>query len=267
MGGCMGTGRAAAGRAADDAANGGGARNSRRQSLFSDSTSSGQTSKNRPLRHDKIRWKSEVPLTEGQLKSKRDEFWDTAPAFEGKRETWLALKAAAEAFEAEDFGLAQAILDGAGCTLPNGALVECYDELGTRYSIPVYCISHPLNIVASASGGRDSPAEFSEPIIDTKLCSEEMKLRVRISVSGDDDVRLLVDARDTVASAKRKLSSQERFGGGGGESAPRQRWFFGGKTLEDKSRMGEHNIPSGAVVVCVVNGGGGGAAQVGKTKE
>ena len=30
-----------------------------------------------------MRWKSDIPLTDGQLMSKRDEFWDTAPAFEG----------------------------------------------------------------------------------------------------------------------------------------------------------------------------------------
>ena len=73
-------------------------------------------------------------MTEGQLKSKRDEFWDTAPAFEGKAEIWAALKAAVEATETtpqeEDFQLAQAILDGAGVSLPHGSLVECYDELG-----------------------------------------------------------------------------------------------------------------------------------------
>lgn len=40
--------------------------------------------KNHPLFHETIRWKSDVPLTEGQLRSKRDEFWETAPAFEGE---------------------------------------------------------------------------------------------------------------------------------------------------------------------------------------
>ena len=54
-----------------------------------------------------IRWKSDIPLTEGQLKSKRDEFWDTAPAFEGKSEIWNALKAAVEATEVNDYDLAQ----------------------------------------------------------------------------------------------------------------------------------------------------------------
>ena len=56
------------------------------------------------------RWKSDIPLTNGQLQSKRDEFWDTAPAFEGKQEIWNALKAATEAAERDDHELAQAIL-------------------------------------------------------------------------------------------------------------------------------------------------------------
>lgn len=59
-------------------------------------------------------------MTDGQLRSKRDEFWDTAPAFEGRKEIWDALKAAAYAVEANDHSLAQAILDGASITLPHG---------------------------------------------------------------------------------------------------------------------------------------------------
>lgn len=78
-----------------------------------------------------------MPLTEGQLRSKRDEFWDTAPAFEGRKEIWDALRAAAVAAEAMDFQLAQAILDGASVSVPNGYLTECYDEWGTRYQVIV----------------------------------------------------------------------------------------------------------------------------------
>lgn len=58
-----------------------------------------------------------MPLTEGQLRSKRDEFWETAPAFEGKKEIWDALRAAAET---DDHTWAQAIVDGANITLPTG---------------------------------------------------------------------------------------------------------------------------------------------------
>ena len=35
-----------------------------------------------------------------------------------------------------------------------GSLVECYDELGTRYSIPVYCLSLPVNLVVEGAEDR-----------------------------------------------------------------------------------------------------------------
>lgn len=76
--------------------------------------------RNEPLKKDRPKWKSEYPMTEGQLRSKRDEFWDTAPAFEGRKEIWDALKAAAVALECNDHELAQAIVDGASITLPHG---------------------------------------------------------------------------------------------------------------------------------------------------
>lgn len=75
--------------------------------------------KNHPLCHEVIRWKSDVPLTKGQLLSKRDEFWDTAPAFEGSKKIWDALRAASIALEVADYQLAQAILDDAGMSVPN----------------------------------------------------------------------------------------------------------------------------------------------------
>ena len=33
----------------------------------------------------------------------------------------------------------------------------------------------------------------------------------------------------------------------------RQRWYFGGKLLGDKLKVGELNIPHGYVIQCVVN--------------
>ena len=76
--------------------------------------------RNQPLKSEKPKWKSDIPLTDGQLRSKRDEFWDTAPAFEGRKEIWDALKAAAYGLETGDHALAQAIIDGASISLPNG---------------------------------------------------------------------------------------------------------------------------------------------------
>lgn len=76
--------------------------------------------KNKPLRQVAIRWCSQLPLTVNQLQSKREEFWDTAPAFDGRIEIWNALKAAADFMEKNDCEMAQAIVDGADIILPTG---------------------------------------------------------------------------------------------------------------------------------------------------
>lgn len=139
------------------------------------STNIGSQRKNHPLFHETIRWKSDVPLTEGQLRSKRDEFWETAPAFDGRKEIWDALRAATVAAEALDFLLAQAILDGANIFLANGYLTECYDELGSHYKIPIYCLSHPVNIVKEDHDS-ESPAEYSEPVDGGEFLSGTVQL-------------------------------------------------------------------------------------------
>ena len=68
--------------------------------------------------------------------------------------------------------------------------------------IPVYCLSYPINLVSEERGDRDSPAEYSEPV--APVGGREMKIRVRISLTGDD-LMLIVNSNETVASAKKKL--------------------------------------------------------------
>ena len=245
--------------------------------------SHGPPRKNHPLNHETIRWKSDVPLTEGQLRSKRDEFWETAPAFDGRKEIWDALRAATVAAEALDFQLSQAILDGANISVPNGYvlalsssprtnqinsvsstryLTECYDELGTQYKVPIYCLSYPINIVKE-DNGRDSPAEYSEPVDG----GTEVTLKLRLS-SSFSDTKLTVYTKDTIGQCKKKLQvschcspfpsfepsiftshsqAQENV------DACCQRWFYGGKLLGDKMMVEDAQIQSGYVVQVIVN--------------
>ena len=67
-------------------------------------------------------WSNDAPINEAQLQQMREEFWDTAPSYEGRKEIWEALRGACEACEKGDYDLAQAILEGVGVSLPNG---EC----------------------------------------------------------------------------------------------------------------------------------------------
>ena len=91
--------------------------------------------KNKPLHAEKPKWKSETPLTMGQLRSKRDEYWETQPAFEGRQEIWDALRAACET---DDIALAQAIINGANITLPTGIM---YNIGNTSKSVCIEALS------------------------------------------------------------------------------------------------------------------------------
>ncbi|KAM3172839.1 hypothetical protein ACTXT7_013708 [Hymenolepis weldensis] len=80
--------------------------------------------KNQPLKRGAARWISSQPIHASQLRQKREEFWDTAPAFEGRQEIWDALRCAAEAAERGDHEMAQAIIDSANIILPTGIYFE-----------------------------------------------------------------------------------------------------------------------------------------------
>ncbi|XP_014667493.1 PREDICTED: ubiquitin domain-containing protein 2-like isoform X2 [Priapulus caudatus] len=203
-----------------------------------DRNSGSSARRNLQLKPEKPKWKSDVPLTDGQLRSKRDEFWDTAPMFEGRKEIWDALKAASYAAEVNDHGLAQAIIDGANITLPHGTLTECYDELGNRYQLPVYVLSGPTNMIEEHSEtdqGQDSNATLGP----------EVTLKLRLSTG--KDLKLLCRTTDTVLGAKRRLAELE------GCEPQHQRWFFSGKLLNDKTRIEDAKIPQSFIVQVVIN--------------
>ncbi|KAK2826952.1 hypothetical protein Q7C36_017878 [Tachysurus vachellii] len=196
--------------------------------------------RNQPLKREKPKWKSDYPMTDGQLRSKRDEFWDTAPAFEGRKEIWDALKAAAQAFESNDHELAQAIIDGASITLPHGALTECYDELGNRYQLPVYCLSPPVNMIEEKSDTETAEAPEAPP-------TEGHECQLRLRLSTGRDLRLAVRSGDSVLFMKRRLQAQE------GLEASSQRWFFSGRPLSDRMKLHELNISKDYVVQVIVS--------------
>ncbi|KAK8551451.1 hypothetical protein V6N13_119910 [Hibiscus sabdariffa] len=88
-------------------------------------------------------WKHSELITRAQLARIRDEFWDTAPHYGGRKEIWDALRAAAEA----ELILAQAINDSAGVIVQNDDLTICYDERGAEYELPKYVLSEPINLI------------------------------------------------------------------------------------------------------------------------
>lgn len=196
--------------------------------------------RNQPLKNERTPWTSDVPLTEGQLRGKRDEFWETAPAFEGRKEIWDALRAAAET---EDHTLAQAIVDGANITLPTGSLQDAYDELGNRYVLPVYCVNKPTNLIKDEDykGGSTGTLDDDKESIPS---GEEMYIKLRLSTG--KDLKINVYTSDTILKIKKKLYKMESI------EPQKQRWFFAGKLLTDKMTIEETKIQKGYVVQVIV---------------
>lgn len=200
--------------------------------------------RNEPLKKDRPKWKSDYPMTEGQLRSKRDEFWDTAPAFDGRKEIWDALRAAALAAECNDLELAQAIVDGACITLPHGSLTESYDELGNRYQLPAYALAPPVNLITETCTDSKAP-ENSQKQTLPPASRQEFQLRVRLSTG--KDVRLTASMIDSIAELKKQLQENEDI------DVSCQRWFFSGKLLTDKTRLQDAKIQKDFVVQVIVN--------------
>lgn len=175
------------------------------------------------------------------MQAKRDEFWDTAPAFDGRKEIWDALKASAHALESGDHQLAQAILNGANVSLPNGTLMDCYDELGNRYQLPVYVLSLPINIVKEESSFDITSVE--EP----SMKSPGVEIPIKVHLSTGKDLRLTVSSTDTILSIKEQIQAIEYI------DCSRQRIFFSGKLLRDRMCVEDARILKGYVLQVVVS--------------
>lgn len=123
---------------------------------------------------------------------------------------------------------------------PLGTLCECYDELGNRYQLPIYCLSPPVNLLLE-----HTEEESLEPPEPTPSVRREFPLKVRLSTG--KDVRLNASLPDTVGQLKRQLHTQE------GIEPSWQRWFFSGKLLTDRTRLQETKIQKDFVIQVIIN--------------
>eukprot|EP01137_Pigoraptor_chileana_P007790 Opistho-2@53823 len=197
--------------------------------------------KNVPLRKVGRPWKSDVLMTRKELQRKRLEFWDTSPAFGGRKEIWDALRAAVET---EDRALAQAILDGASISLPTGQLTDAYDELGHKYTIPMYCLSDPSNLIESINAGEAATDANGEVLPPGQKSGEERSIKLRLSTN--KDLKLKVDVLDTIGEIKLRIEKDE------GIAPADLRMFFGGKELDDMLTIRTLNVPPGFMIQAIV---------------
>jgi hypothetical protein len=117
--------------------------------------------------------------------------------------------------------------------------MDCYDELGNRYQLPVYVLSAPTNLIQESSD--------TDTATDTESgTSNGTEIPIKFRLSTGKDIKLMVRSTDTVSRVKRRLHAEE------GIEPSHQRWFFSGRLLSNKMRIEEAKIPKGFVVQVIV---------------
>ena len=164
-----------------------------------------------------------------------------------------------------------------------GRLTEAYDELGSRYVIPKYCISKPTNMAAS-EGDLDNDDDIQEPDSSTQLLqgqsspsrsSSKLKagfrpsanvkkpssrnvsaasvnngppliVKVRLSTQPKDiKVQLTTDSR--VRDLKRKLVADHNV------DDRKITMLYSGRVLSNRTLLKDLDIPKGFVIQAIVS--------------
>jgi len=109
-----------------------------------------------------------------------------------------------------------------------GSLEDCYDELGSRYQLPVYVLSAPTNLQLDSSDVDERPEKLSPSSKKRKRGSE---LPLRLQLSTGSVLRLTLRTNDSVLSVKQHISATA------GTTTDCVRLFFAGKQLADSARL------------------------------
>ena len=121
-----------------------------------------------------------------------------------------------------------------------GTLMDCYDELGSRYQLPVYVLSAPTNLIEDSS---ETDTNATEPDSNG---TPGVEIPVKFRLSDGKDIRLNVRTTDTVLKVKKQIQAEY------GPEVSRQRWYFSGRLLHDKMRIEEAKIPKSYVVQVII---------------
>jgi len=125
-----------------------------------------------------------------------------------------------------------------------GTLMDCYDELGNRYQLPVYVLSAPINLLREGSEA-DMTSRLND--VSTALpTGPSVEVPIKLLLSTGKHVRLTVHSTDTIAAVKRQLQATA------GVDARRLRIFFAGKQLLDRQRISDAKIHRGYTLQVVV---------------
>ena len=130
------------------------------------------------------------------------------------------------------------------CVCLKGTLMDCYDELGNRYQLPVYVLSAPINLLRE--GSEPDPAARGDEVNMAPPVGPSIEVPIKLLLSTGKHVRLTVHSTDTIGAVKRQVQAAANV------DARRLRIFFAGKQLLDRQRISDAKIHRGYTLQVVV---------------
>ena len=127
------------------------------------------------------------------------------------------------------------------CFVLPGTLLDCYDELGARYQLPVYVLSMPTNMMEDTG----SAAELANDDMLAANSGQEITVKFRFT-HNNKDVKLVCRTTDSVSKVKRLIHDQEKV------EPHRQRWCYGGRLIGNKLKIEDAKITKGSLVQVLV---------------
>ena len=122
--------------------------------------------------------------------------------------------------------------------------MDCYDELGNRYQLPVYVLSAPINLLRE--GSEPDPAAHGDEVNTAPPVGPSIEVPIKLLLSTGKHVRLTVHSTDTIGAVKRQVQAAASV------DARRLRIFFAGKQLLDRQRISDAKIHRGYTLQVVV---------------
>lgn len=195
-------------------------------------------------------WDEELPpITKDKLARARKGFWESRTG--GCVEMWQALKLACEIEDAET---ARQVCASAGLSRwarEKASDIYCFDELGNRYTVPMFCVCEPRTLVERLSA---EDVALHVPEEQGSGGDEEdaplMSLSVRMSNQGNGkDVKLRAETSLTILELKEVLEEETSV------PTARQRVLYQGRTLRDHMTLAMARVSEGAMLQVFVTGG------------
>jgi len=191
-------------------------------------------------------WDEELPqISRDKLMRVRKGFWESRTT--GQLQSWQALKMACEVDDAET---ARQICSSAGLTQwarEKASDVFCFDDLGHRYEVPMFCVCEPRTLVEGNVASEDVALHVEEE--DGTSDGEDgpmMGLSVRMS-NRQKDIKLRAEASLTVLELKEVLEEETKV------PVKNMRVLYMGGVLQNHLTLASAKVKDNGVVQVFVN--------------